>query len=347
MAITSKSVDVAKLAGVSRATVSNVLNSTKFVSPELIERVLTAVKQLNYQPHGIARSLAVRKTYSVGFVVPQISLAFYPTIIAAAERVLAKKGYSLILCNSDEKGSKEENNLKMIMEKRVDGLLWVPCSEKNLPLARNIAGSGVPIIVVDRRLAGAEFHTITSDNYNAGRMAARYLLGRGRKRPAIVGFMQSQAAARDRLLGFKDELNDVHQELPDDFICIAMPPEYENAAKKIERMLHLDTAPDALFACSESLTLAAIKQIRAAGLRIPDDIALLGFDDSAWSSLISPPISVITQDRNGMGTTAARLLLKEIEGKKGGSQGVLESIELPVSIVERESCGEESASRSG
>jgi LacI family transcriptional regulator len=340
----TKSSDVARLAGVSRATVSNVLNGTKYVSPDLTERVQTAVKQLNYHSHGIARSLAVHKTYTVGVVVPVIATAFYPTIIAAAETVLSKHGYSLILCNSEERQDREEKNLQTIMERRVDGLLWVPCGEKNLPLARSIAGSGIPIVIVDRRLSAPEFNTVVSDNYNAGRMAARYLLDHGRTRPAIVNFLQNQAPARDRLKGFSDELRDNDVELADEHVCIVPPPEYQNARSRISTMFKPGNMPDAVFACSEALTLASLHGVRAAGVRIPEDVALLGLDDSSWSELISPPITVITQDRHEMGCTAVRLLLKEME--KGNGED-LETVELPVGIVQRQSCGESITPRTG
>lgn len=331
------SADVARLSRVSRATVSNVINGTKYVSPELADRVLSAIQNLNYQPHGVARSLAARKTFSVGFIVPRIASTFYPQIISAVEKVLAKNGYSLILCDSDESAAKEEKNLRVIAEKRVDGLLWVPCSERNVGFVQSLAATGVSVVVVDRRLPRNEFNTVVSDNLSAGRIAAEYLIRYGYKRVAILTFSQNHAPGRERLEGFRAAFRAAGRDVPDNLVCITKYPEFTSACEVLSRLLKQDERPDAIFACSDLLTLAAVQEVRAAKLSVPRDIAILGFDDSPWGPFVWPPLTVITQDKQNLGTFAAHLLLKGLQKKRQTSP---ELIELPVTVVERGSCGE-------
>ncbi len=329
------SADVARLAGVSRATVSNVINNTKYVSQEVADRVLNAVRRLNYRPHAVARSLAVRKTLTVGFLVPMISSTFYPAIISGVEKVLAAKGYSLILCDGYDNAAKEEKNLQLIAEKRVDGLLWVPCSDRNVPFVRNLAGSGVSVVVVDRKLPNLEFNTVASDNLSAGRRAADYLLGKGYRRIAVLVFSQSHASGRDRLAGFRTRLAEEGLRLDEKYVCIARPPEFINACDLVSRQLRQKRRPEAIFACSDILTLASLHETFAAGLRIPDDIAILGFDDSPWNPFLSPPLTVITQDKERIGTVAAQLLLKGMLNQRKLPPAL---VEVGVMLVDRASC---------
>ena len=331
------SADVAKLAGVSRATVSNVLNGSRFVSPVLADQVRKAIGQLSYKPHAVARSLAARKTHTIGVLVPMISSTFYPAVISAAERVFAQKGYSLVVCDGYDNEAKEEKNLQLVEEQRADGLIWAPCSERNIQLVRNMASAGMGVVVVDRKLHSIEFDTVSSDNISAGRLAADYLLRMGYESVAILVFSQTHASGRDRLMGFRTRLLEAGQRLADQFIFVVEPPEFSNARALLAPLMRHQKRPDAIFACSDVLTLACLQESRTAGLRIPEDVALLGFDDSPWNPFTNPPLTVITQDKVNQGRIAAQLLLKKIENKHETRP---ELVEIPVQLKERSSCGE-------
>ena len=330
--------DVARLARVSRATVSNYLSGSKYVSPRLAQRVAKAVKMLNYRPHGIARSLASRKTYSIGLLVPRISSSFYPRIVSAVESTVGKAGYSIILGESCENVSTEERMLKVLAEKRVDGIVWVPCSARNLAFAHSLSASGFPVVVVDRRLDTNELDIVTSDNSGAGRDGTRYLLSLGYRRILLFSFSQNHAPARDRLRGYHDALKEADMGEDDSLVCIAGTPDYGDAIEKLAYVLDRSRKPEAIFACSDVLTQMTLAECRRAGLVPPRDIAILGFDDSPWGAFVDPPLSVMTQDTQGMGAVAARILLDRL--RKPREEGDSKLVELPVTLVRRASCGE-------
>ena len=321
--VTSK--DVAKLAGVSRATVSNVLSGTKYVSPELVKRVQDAVKKLNYRPHGIARSLVEKKTYSIGVLVPRIASTFYPPIVSEIEEVFAEKGYSIILCNSHEDCAREEVMLQVLSEKRVDGLIWVPCGEKNVAFVRSLNESGTPVVIVDRRVNTGLFDSVESDNYQAGVIAGKHLLALGWKKPLVLTFSLNINTARDRVKGFKDIFKSHEIEIDHEYVISLSTPEYEHAMEDIPELLK-KLSFDSIFACSDLLTLAIVSTALRLGMNIGKDIGILGFDDSPWGSNVVTPLTVITQDTLGLGLNAARLLERRL-----GTEGELEfeRISLP------------------
>ncbi len=330
--------DVARLARVSRATVSNVVSGSKFVSRKLSRRVQAAIRQLNYRPHGVARSLASRKTYSIGLIVPRASSSVYPPIISAVEETVSGAGYNIILTESCESPDTEEKMLRVLAEKRVDGIVWVPCCARSLPLAHSLSSSGFPVIIVDRRLSTRQLDTVVSDNRGAGRTGTQYLLSMGYRRILIVTWSQGHAPARDRLRGYLEALKDAGIRGEDSLICNVITPEYGgNASAIFESALRRADKPEAIFACSDLLTLNAVQECRRRGLAVPDDIAILGFDDSPWGGFVHPPLTVLTQDTRGLGAIAAEILMERLQDTK---ERRAQFVELPVTLVKRASCGE-------
>jgi len=339
--------DVSALAGVSGATVSNVINKTGYVSPELTKRVEAAIEQLGYRPHAIARSLATRKTYTVGVAVARLSSAFYPPLLSALASSLSKEGYSIVLCDSHEDEDIENSNLKVLAERRVDGIIWVPCSEKNVQFVRKIAESGTAIIVVDRRVKGDEFDTVVSANENGGYIATRYLINRGYRRIAIVTFSQNHSPARERYDGYRRALAESLIPVEDDLVCIIdnralkySDADMSSAIEKTVSLLRDGPRAEAIIACSDLLTLSVVESTRKVHLRIPQDIALLGFDDSPWSKFVDPPLSVVTQQTREMGKEAAKVLLRRLKNKKTARRPSPMLKELEIKLVQRQSCGE-------
>ncbi len=329
--------DVAKLAGVSRATVSNVLSGAKYVSPELVKKVEDAVRKLNYRPHGIARSLVSKKTFSIGVLVPRINSSFYPPMISAIENKFSEAGYSTILCESAENPENEFEMLRVLSEKRVDGLIWVPSGEKNIGFVRSIDASGTPVIVLDRRLRGLDFDTVISDNRTAGKIATEHLIGLGNSKILIITFPTSHAPSQQRVEGYKAALKKAGLPVEESKILIVEEPEAENASRVLKKVFSEKEYPQAIFACTDLLTLAVLREATAAGIAIPEEMALIGFDDSPWGAFIQPPLTVITQDAQSLGSKAAGLLFDRIQGTRNDRP---EEFIIPVKLIVRNSCGE-------
>lgn len=334
--ITSR--EVAERAGVSRATVSNVLNRSKYVSPELHERVQNAIRDLNYRPNGVARSLAAQRTWTVGVVVARIFSNIFPPLMSSIERVLGSYGYSPLLSDSRESSQVERENLRILGERRVDGLLWIPTGRENIDGAIELSRQGIPVVVVDRKLSDAPFDMVVSDNFAAGKSATEHLLSLGHRRISIVTFWQEHAPSRERVEGYRAALAAAQPDGSNGVVCEVRYPEYDDA---VERLIDLvrSQRPDALLACSDTLALAALAAVRTLDLRVGTDISVLGFDHSRWSEFVDPPLTVMAQDTEAMGSLAAGLLAKRI-ASGGQATWPPELHELPVRLIERSSCGE-------
>jgi LacI family transcriptional regulator len=338
--------DVSALARVSRATVSHVINKTGYVSPELAKRVEAAVKQLNYRPNAIARSLAARRTHTVGVSVACLSSAFYPPLLSGLERTLSREGYSIMLCDSHEDEGIEENNLRILAERRVDGIIWVPCSQNNVEFVRKLAESGRSIVVMDRRVVGDEFDTVMSANKHAGYIATKYLLDRNFRRIAIVTFSLIHSPARERYEGYLQALAESGIAADEGLVCVVdnhldvLEADTNSAIEKIAALLRSSSRPQAIFACTDSLTASVVESIRKVGLRIPSDIAVLGFDRSPWSAFVDPPISVVAQQTRQMGIEAAKVLLRNLKKKKQALRRRPVLRQLQAQLLPRQSCGE-------
>jgi LacI family transcriptional regulator len=341
------SADVSTLAGVSRATVSHVINKTSYVSPELTRRVEAAIKQLNYRPDAIARSLAARRTFTVGVLVARLSSAFYPPLISALESTLSRDGYSIVLCDSHEDERIEERNLRILAERRADGIIWVPCSQNNVQFVRKLAESGTSVVVVDRRVVGDQFDTVVTANEHAGYVATRYLLDRNFRRIAIVTFSQIHSPARERCDGYRRALTESAIPVDEDLVCVVdnryldySDTDLSTAVEKTVALLNRNRRPEAIIACSDLLTLSVVESTRKAGLKIPSDIAVLGFDHSPWSAFIDPPLSIVTQQTREMGVEAAKVLLRSLRKKRPirPRDPVLKKLEPQ--LLQRQSCGE-------
>ncbi len=338
--------DVSILAGVSRATVSHVINKSGYVSPALSARVESAIRELGYRPHAIARSLVSRKTYTVGIVVAQLSSAFYPHLLSGIERTLVAEGYSVLLGDSHEDSATERASLEALAERRVDGIIWVPGGEKNAAFVRKLRESGIAVVVMDRRISGDDLDSVSSANEDAGYMATRYLHEQGYRRIAIVTFSPSLSPARDRFNGYRRALAELSLPFEKDLAMVIENTEglhtdaaVSDGSRKALRLFQGDSRPEAVIACSDLLTLSVVHAARTSGKRIPNDVAVLGFDDSPWGAFVDPPLSSVVQETVEMGTQSARILLRRLQEKPKQEQPPVH-VELPVHLIRRRSCGE-------
>jgi DNA-binding LacI/PurR family transcriptional regulator len=326
---------VARLAGVSRATVSAVVNGNKYVSDELRERVKQAIAQLGYRPDGIARSLKSSRTATIGLVIPSIESHFWAPVVRGAEAVLSVAGFRLVLANTDEEGPRAEAALEGLLEHRVDGVLIAPPAGS---LRRHYAAyiaSGRPLVCIERRVPGVEADYVGVDGRAGGMAAAAHLLRLGRCHLALVSLPLDVSASRERLAGVRAALHAAELTLADDEISIGQFSEREGFAAA-QRLLARQPRPDALIVAGLRMTIGAFAAVRAAELRIPEDVALVGYDETPWAALLTPPLTVVRQPARDLGRIAADLLLRRLRGEADAEP---QSTILQPELLVRGSCG--------
>ena len=334
----ARSQDVARLAGVSRTTVSFVLNNVPGVkiTKQTRQRVLEAARELNYYPTAAARTLASGKTQRIGLVLGEgqkrlSADAFLPTFLQGVTASVHRRGYLLVLQMAEDVPS-HEAYMRLIREQQVDGLILSgPRSDD--PLLPELAGDQFPLIL-HGRLAGCKLPCVDVDNKASAYMAVTHLIGLGHRR---IGFVSnaplSYAGAQDRYAGYRQALTEHDIPLEESLVrTAAFLPETAKAA--VEEQLGLPEQPTAIFAASDVVAIGVMSALQAAGLSIPDDVAVVGFDDIFLAAHTQPALTTIRVPAYGLGWTAAEVLISLIEGDEEGS-----AVTLETELVIRDSCG--------
>jgi LacI family transcriptional regulator len=334
----ARSQDVAELAGVSRTTVSFVLNDVPGVkiTDETRQRVLNAARELDYYPTAAARSLASGKTNRIGLILGEgqdrlAADAFLPTFLQGVTASVHQRGYLLMLQLAEDVPS-HEAYLRLIREQQVDGLILSgPRSDD--PLLAQLAEERFPLIL-HGRLDGYDFPCVDVDNRAGAYQAVTHLLSLGHRR---IGFISnaplSYSGAQDRFAGYREALAEYDIPLDDGLVRTAVfLPETGRAA--MESLLSQPERPTAVFAAGDVVAIGAMRAVHRAGLRIPDDLAVIGFDDIFLAAQTQPPLTTVRVPAYGLGWTAAEILISLIRGDEEVSSVVLET-----ELVIRESCG--------
>ena len=328
--------DVARLAAVSQPVVSYVLsdNPLASVAPATRRRVLEAIAQLGYVPDATARSLRTRKTSTIAGIIPDITNPFYPAFERGIQDVAERHGYDLIVANTDGDPEKEARCLRSALQGRVDGLIGVffhvsvtelrPLLERPMPVVRLEAAP---------KLAGPlPLDNLCVDNAAAARDAVAYLIGRGHRTIGMIAGRDGPRAARVR--GYRRAL--AEHDLPADDRLIVEGDFRKGGGERATRELLARTPrPTAIFAANDVMAMGALIAVRAAGLRVPADVAVVGFDDIFAAKLVSPPLTTVAQFPERLGRRAAELLLERLDGRAPADGG--RSEELPYELIVRES----------
>ncbi|WP_067825721.1 LacI family DNA-binding transcriptional regulator [Actinomadura kijaniata] len=324
--------DVARLAGVSVATVSRVLNDSAPVTERTRERVLAAVAELGYRPNAVARSLRTDATGTIGLVIGDILNPFFTELARAAEDEARQRGYSVVIGNADERADLQDHYVRTLLERRVDGLLLCPTAEIT-PLVRDLVDDGLPLVFLDRTLPGLDVPTVRADGTAAIGALVAHLKGLGHRRIAFISGPALLSTGRERTDAFMVGMAR-HG--------LAVRPEYlesgdfqaASGRAATARLLDLPEPPEAIFAGDNLMALGALDEIRARGLAIPGDVALASYDDVPWFTHLDPPITAIAQPVRELGRRAVAALADRIAG------GPVEPVELRARLVVRRSCGE-------
>lgn len=325
--------EVAVLAGVSTATVSNVLNDTKYVSDEIKKKVKLASEELNYEINTVAKSLRVKESRTIGLLISDIANPFFSSVVRGIEEELAKSNYSLLLCNTDSNIEKEDNYLKVLIGKRIDGLI-VSSAGNSGEYFKSLKNTGVPIVFLNRCPDFMTFDVIMTNNIKGAYSATEHLIRHEYRKIAIITGTLSISTGKDRLIGYKRALEDYGISE-----CNLLIKEgnfgIDSGYKMMKELMLQDEKPDAVFISNNSMTLGAYKYLKEEAYSIPDDIALLGYDDSDWAELFEPPITTVRQPSYEIGTQAAKLIVGRIVNKHIKK----EIMYMDTQLIIRKSCG--------
>jgi DNA-binding LacI/PurR family transcriptional regulator len=322
--------DVAREAGVSKATVSRVINGNSVVSEEMRMRVTRAMKRLNFQPNAQARSLSLKKSNFIGVIVPEIRRPFYGEIIDGIEETLVNAGYYLALCSTHNRPGHELNLARLMRERRVDGLIIVTPRELDSKTMQDLADEKFPVTLIDGT-AKALVSSVIIDNYEGARVAVRHLIKLGHKRIGLIAGLDTPEC-RERLRGYRETLEAANIAF-DPALVVRGDYLEESGASAMEQLLKLHEPPSAVFATSDLMAIGALSAIRNHDLQVPDDIALVGFDDIEPARWVTPSLTTVRQPLRQMGEIGAKKMLKILNGEEPEITRIVLSCEL----IERES----------
>jgi LacI family transcriptional regulator len=325
--------DVARAADVSIATVSHVINGTRFVSPERAERVHAAMLQLDYTPDATARSLRVGRTNTLGLVIPDNSNPFFAELARRIEEAGFDAGYTTVLGNSGERPEREHQYVSMLLSKRVDGLILAPFRAVEPGLARLLQKAPIPVVVIDRDDVGPGLDVVLHDDAGGGRQAAQHLLDLGHSSIACVAGPPHHGPGAGRLQGFLDALAEAGVTLADDAIA-AGDYHFERGRAATAELLDGGCRFTALFAANDLMAAGAIRELAARGMAVPGDVSVVGYDDAPLAEMLMPSLTTVRQPLQTMAGTAVSLLLDRLTGVAvdGRNRHVLET-----SLVVRDS----------
>jgi LacI family transcriptional regulator len=325
-------IDVAKRAGVSKSTVSHVINNTRFVEPETRQRVMRVIDELDFHPSSVARSLTTNHTNTIGYIVSDVSNNFFSDILRGIEDRMRQYNYSFIVCNTEEILEFEDNYLDLLLSKRVDGIIAAATSQRWEALSKATIQQ-TPVVFVDRAYEGMEGPYVGVNNRQGAWMGVSHLIACGHRKIGILAGFQRLSTMRERLGGFRQAFVDHQLPISEEWI-IQSELSIEGGQAAATQLLSQTNRPTALFSSNNLLTLGALKAIQELDLCCPDDIAILGFDDHPWAEVACPPLSVVRQPARAVGQKAAEILLQLMRNEAVEEPQVI----LDCELVVRKSC---------
>lgn len=324
---------IAKATGFSKSTVSRVLNGNakKYrISPKTISIIEKEAKISNYSPSLIARSLRMKKTYTIGLLLPNIDNPFFANIASVIIKETGNSGYTIILGDSQENEQNEIKSIDSLTSRNIDGAIIIPCGEnvKHIDLANK---RGTPIVLIDRYFEGTILPYVSTDNYLGASMAIEYLIKKGHKDIACIQGVESTMPTKQRVRGYKDVM--VKNNLADFISVTGSDFSVENGYIETKKLLKRKTIPTAIFAQSNTIVLGAYKAIKEANLKIPENISVICFDDHLYLNYIEPIITRIAQPIGEISALATQILINNIEKDEKEVAQIL----LPPTLIEGDS----------
>ena len=327
--------NIASRVGVSISTVSRVLSgkaSQYRISKATEQAVLFAANELNYRPNQLARGLRMRRTRTLGLVIPDISNSFFSSIARSIEIQARKDKYSIILCDSQENLEFEIASIRLLQSHKVDGFIICPVGKEREYLEQLVSNFNIPLVIIDRSFPGMNCSTVTAENYKGSMAAVSYLMENGHTTIGCIQGLIGNLVNKHRIQGYID----VHKKFDIPFesnLIVGDSFSEEGGYQHARALLALPDRPTAIYACSNQIALGTIRAIHEAGLNIPDDISLMAIDDEIYFKYMSTPITAVSQPREEMGIKAFELLVDQVEGGTNHPQ----YITFPTNIIVRQS----------
>ncbi len=322
--------DVARKAGVSISTVSRVVNESKVVKPETHEKVMKAIEELGYKPNAIARSLKIKNTKTIGILIPDISNQFYPEVVRGIEDIANMYEYNIFLCNTDLDQEKEIKYYEALAEKQVDGTIFIG-NIVSQDLYKKFKTYDIPVILI-----GADYEDVPSvgiDNVGASKEIVNYLIKKGHDRIAMItGKNYDPVVGIARLEGYKNALNEANMPIEDELI-VEGGLRFKNGYEGCRKILELESPPSAIFVANDEMAIGAMRAALEQGISIPEDLAIVGFDNIDMSAKVYPSLTTVAQPMYEMGAIAMRVLTKILNDEILDSKKIV----LNYSLLERES----------
>ncbi len=305
--------EVAESAGVSYATVSHVINNTRLVSPETRERVVAAMDALHYRPNALARSLRQGKTNTIGLVLPDSANPFFAEISRSIEDAAFKKGYSVFLCNTELDTQRELFYVDVLSKKQVDGIIFVAAGDQADSVDFLLRRS-MPLVMVDRNVPTVEADAVLTDNQLGGFLATQHLLELGHTRIACIAGPSSITPSAERIIGYRQALEQAGISY-DENLIVRGDYHAQSGMDITHSLLTMTPRPTAIFALNDLMAIGALRAATEAGYLIPDDIAIVGYDDLEIARFTNPPLTTIAQPKKEIGRQAVHLLVDRMSEK--------------------------------
>lgn len=304
--------DVAKKAGVSIATVSRVLNNNPNVNPEIVSKVKKIIKSLNYRPNRVAQRLRVKdgNRKLIGLLVPDIQNPFYVEVIRGVEEIAHRNDYAVLMGNFAQEEEKHDMYLNLMISESVDGLIVAPTHEKDSKVI-GLIKNGFPIVCVDRGISDLEVDVVLVDNHKGAYDAVKHLIKAGHRKIAYLAGLQTIPTTIQRQQGFEEALKENNIPIRSEFIKFG-DSKQESGQKLARELLLMKDPPTAFFTGNNLITLGALETIHNMNLKIPDQVAIVGFDDMPWSISLNPPLTAVSQPGYEIGKRATNMLLNRI-----------------------------------
>lgn len=309
--------DIAKMAGVSKGTVSRVINDkNEGVGEEVRHRVKSIIEEVGYKPNQLARSIVTSKSKTIGLIIPDITNPFFPKLVRGIEDYAFSKGYTVFLCNSDENIKKEEYYLCNFIEKRVDGIILTPSRKSSIKLNQLLRDYDRPVAVVDRQVKGLNCDIfVSSDNIKGAYLGVSYLINQGYRNIAFFGGDEDLSNTTQRYEGYLKALHENNIKINPEIVLYGRYT-LNSGENLMEQLLDKQPQFDAVFATCDLLAIGAIRILKKHLIKVPEDIAVMGYDNIYISELIEPPLTTVEQKIYEIASKVTQMLIAKIEGEK-------------------------------